>query len=184
MGKFQLFWSHSEQNYYFLLKSGNGEVILKSDGYTTKQACLEAIEAVRNNAMYDERYERVESLSANIAQPERNERKDNLAYSFSLNAENGEISFRLKTGNGEIILSNEGFVTKVSCLDSSEPARPNASADESSESNDDDSFSFSLKTENGELIGHSADYTTRHAREAGIEAVKNFAQIASTDDLT
>ena len=36
----------------------------------------------------------------------------------------------------------------------------------------------------GEIIGRSENYTTRQARENGIEAVKRDAPGASTEDLT
>ncbi|MBE9548885.1 MAG: YegP family protein [Proteobacteria bacterium] len=34
---------------YFVLKAGNGEVILTSEGYKSNAACMNGIESVRNN---------------------------------------------------------------------------------------------------------------------------------------
>ena len=41
----------------FRLKAPNGEIILASEGYTTKAACMNGIESVRKNSALDERFE-------------------------------------------------------------------------------------------------------------------------------
>jgi uncharacterized protein YegP (UPF0339 family) len=47
--KFQVFKGKDKQ-FYFRLKAANGEVICSGEGYTTKQSCLNGIEAVRSVA--------------------------------------------------------------------------------------------------------------------------------------
>ena len=49
MGKFSIKIG-SDKQYYFNLKADNGQVILFSEGYTTKPACLNSIESVKKNA--------------------------------------------------------------------------------------------------------------------------------------
>ncbi len=44
--KFQVFKGKDGQ-FYFRLKAANGEVICSSEGYTTKQSCLNGIQAVK-----------------------------------------------------------------------------------------------------------------------------------------
>lgn len=39
-----------DNQYYFNLKSGNNEIILKSEGYTSKQSAESGIESVKKNA--------------------------------------------------------------------------------------------------------------------------------------
>lgn len=56
-GKFVLSKSNGGQ-FYFNLKAGNGEIILTSETYTSKQGATNGIESVRANAPLDERYER------------------------------------------------------------------------------------------------------------------------------
>ncbi|MDW3649989.1 MAG: YegP family protein [Bacteroidia bacterium] len=73
--KYQLYKSGSE--YRFRLKARNGEIILKSEGYTSKSSCLSGIESVKRNSPYDNRYERKIST--------------NQKYYFVLKAANGEI---------------------------------------------------------------------------------------------
>jgi uncharacterized protein len=41
--------------FQFVLKAGNGQVILASEGYTTKAACENGIESVRKNSQTDAR---------------------------------------------------------------------------------------------------------------------------------
>lgn len=47
---------------YFLLKAGNGEVVLSSQTYTSRTSARNGIESVRKNAPHDERFERRTSL--------------------------------------------------------------------------------------------------------------------------
>ena len=82
--KFQVF-KGTNQQFYFHLKARNGEKILSSEGYTTKQACLNGIASVKTNAPYDSRYERRDQV---------------YNYTFNLNA-----------GNGEIIGRSENYTT-------------------------------------------------------------------------
>ena len=74
--KFQIKGSTNGQ-YYFILKSRNGEIILKaSETYVSKQGCANGIQAVKVNAPYDSRYSRNDSYSN---------------YTFNLKSENGRV---------------------------------------------------------------------------------------------
>ncbi|MCU0442338.1 MAG: YegP family protein [Bacteroidia bacterium] len=75
MAKFTIF-KGSNQNYYFHLKADNGEKVLSSEGYSSKQGCQNGVASVRANAKDDSRYERKSTLAG---------------YSFVLKAANGEI---------------------------------------------------------------------------------------------
>ena len=75
-GKFELFHNTTDKAYYFRLKALNGEVILESQQYTTKQACTNGIRSVQSNAPLDERYERMNGEAQ---------------WSFNLKAANGEV---------------------------------------------------------------------------------------------
>ncbi|MGJ0390823.1 YegP family protein [Microbacterium sp. CGR1] len=48
-GRFELYTDKSGE-YRFRLKSGNGEVIAISEGYSSKSAALNGIDSVRRNA--------------------------------------------------------------------------------------------------------------------------------------
>lgn len=75
--KFQIFQSDLNNEYYYRLRAGNGEIILSGEGYTTKQNCLNGIQSVKTNAPFDIRYE--------------NRTSDNGKYYFVLKAGNWEV---------------------------------------------------------------------------------------------
>lgn len=56
-GTFELKTASNGQ-FHFNLKAGNGQVILSSETYTTKDGAENGIASVRSNAPLDERYER------------------------------------------------------------------------------------------------------------------------------
>lgn len=62
-GKFVLKMS-SNSKYMFNLKAGNGEIILTSEMYESKDGAENGIRSVRVNAPIDERYEKKTSSSA------------------------------------------------------------------------------------------------------------------------
>lgn len=49
-GKFEIF-PDKQGGYRFRLKAGNGEIIAVSESYTSKSACENGIEAVKENAL-------------------------------------------------------------------------------------------------------------------------------------
>jgi uncharacterized protein YegP (UPF0339 family) len=53
--------------YYFTLEAADGDVILTSEGYTSKQSCKSGIKSVRANAPNDKRYDRKTSKSSNAS---------------------------------------------------------------------------------------------------------------------
>lgn len=83
MGTF-LISKRKNDEFQFVLKAGNGQVILASEGYTTKAACENGIESVRKNAQVESRFEKLES-------------------------KNGKPYFNLKATNGQIIGNSEMY---------------------------------------------------------------------------
>jgi hypothetical protein len=73
--------------FQFNLKASNGEVILTSEGYTTKAACLNGVESVKKNSATEERYEK-------------------------LVAKNGKPYFNLKATNGQIIGQSQMYASE------------------------------------------------------------------------
>lgn len=82
MSKFEIFRGSNYQ-YYFRFKASNGEQILSSEGYTTKQNCQNGINSVRVHAPYDSNYRRIDKP---------------YDYRFNLVATNGEIIARSSEG--------------------------------------------------------------------------------------
>ena len=86
MGKFVV-TVRKNGEFQFNLKATNGQVILTSEGYTTKAACLNGIESVRKNGPVEERYE----IKV---------------------AKNGKPFFNLKATNGQVIGSSQMYASE------------------------------------------------------------------------
>lgn len=99
---------------------------------------------------------------------------------------NGEYQFNLKAGNGQTILSSEGYTTKANCQKGIESVRKNSQDDSKYESktSTNGKFYFNLKSTNGQIIGTSEMYESSKGRDNGIASVKNNAPEADVDDLT
>ncbi|AXY73006.1 DUF1508 domain-containing protein [Paraflavitalea soli] len=76
MGKFVIS-QRSNGEFQFVLKAGNTEPILTSEGYTAKASCTNGIESVRTNSQDDSRYDKKTS--------------SNNKFYFNLKAANGQI---------------------------------------------------------------------------------------------
>lgn len=99
---------------------------------------------------------------------------------------NSEYQFNLKAGNGEIILTSEGYVQKASCLKGIESVKINSQDevryDRRMAVNGKDYFI--LKARNGEIIGKSQYYSSKSSMEIGISSVKKNAPAAQIVDET
>jgi len=113
MGKFVV--KNTNTGVKFDLKATNGQVILTSEVYTTKQACLNGIESIKKNCVGGVEDQTVENFET-VKHPK-----------FELYADKaGEFRFRLKATNGEVIGVSEGYKTKVSCENGIESVKNNA----------------------------------------------------------
>lgn len=86
MGKFQVF-QDKKGEYRFRLKSSNGQVVLKSQGYTSKQSAMKGIKSVAR-------------LSENSKKFVRK------------NAKNGQFYFTLKSVNGQVVGTSGEYASK------------------------------------------------------------------------
>ncbi|MBO9591969.1 MAG: YegP family protein [Niabella sp.] len=99
---------------------------------------------------------------------------------------NGEFQFNLKAGNGQVILTSEGYTTRAACDNGIASVKKNAPEDDNFErktSSNGKPF-FNLKAGNGQVIGKSELYESEAARENGIESVKKNAPDADIADET
>ncbi|CAC9973425.1 DUF1508 domain-containing protein [Flavobacterium sp. WLB] len=97
---------------------------------------------------------------------------------------NGEFQFNLKAGNGQTILTSEGYTTKAACLNGVESVKTNSQDDnrfDRRESSNGRPY-FNLRASNGQIIGSSEMYESVSARENGIESVKKNALDSIIDD--
>lgn len=82
-GKFEIFLDKVGE-FRFRLKAANGQIILASEGYTTKASVLNGIESVRKNSQRDEMFQRAETTQ-------------------------GKPRFNLKASNGQVIGTSETY---------------------------------------------------------------------------
>lgn len=100
----------------FDLKAGNGEVILTSEVYASLAACKNGIESVRTNAPIAA----IEDQTVAGFETEKNPKFE--VYSDK----SGEVRFRLKAKNGQVIATGEGYKTKAGCMNGIESIKKNA----------------------------------------------------------
>ena len=87
--------------FQFNLKASNGQVILTSEGYTTKSACMNGIESVKKNSQVDARFDKKV-------------------------ASNGKPFFNLKAVNGQVIGSSQMYVNEKNMLNGVASVKKNA----------------------------------------------------------
>ena len=100
MGSF-LISKRANGEFQFVLKAGNGQVILTSEAYTTKAACDNGIESVKKNSQDDARFDRLESKS-------------------------GKPYFNLKAANGQNIGTSEMYESVAARENGIESVKKNA----------------------------------------------------------
>ena len=93
----------------------------------------------------------------------------------------GEFRFRLKAGNGEIILSSEGYKSKASCDNGIASVKKNCLDDKCFDKKQTDSgkYRFNLKSTNGQVIGSSQSYDSESGCKNGIASVTRNAPDAA-----
>ena len=114
MGKFIV--KQAKNGPMFNLKARNGEIIGTSEQYSSLDACKNGIESVRKNAPGAPLEDQTKEGFETAANPKFELYQD----------KRGEYRFRLKAGNGEIILVGEGYKSKSGCKNGIESIRKNA----------------------------------------------------------
>lgn len=96
----------------------------------------------------------------------------------------GEYRFRLKAGNGENILSSEGYKTMAACTNGIESVQKNSANPDRFEkkTTDGGKFRFNLKASNGQVIGTSQSYSSESGCNNGMKSVANSAPGANIVD--
>lgn len=108
----------------------------------------------------------------------------NAKFEVFVSSRNSQYYFRLKSGNSEIVLSSEGYLTKQGCLNGIASIKANSPYDSLYQrKNSTQNFTSKLIAVNGEIIGRSESYITLASRENGIAAVKHDASSAPIINL-
>jgi uncharacterized protein YegP (UPF0339 family) len=95
----------------------------------------------------------------------------------------GEYRFNLKAGNGQVILSSEGYSAMDGCTNGIESVKKNAGDDGRYERKEasNGKYHFNLKAANGQVIGTSQLYADKGGMESGIDSVKTNAPDAAVE---
>ena len=114
MGKFLI--KETKTGVKFDLKAGNGEVILTSEVYKSERSCMKGVESVKRNAPVAP----VEDQTVEGFATEK-------CPKFEIYTDKaGEIRFRLKATNGQIIGVSEGYKSMANCVNGIESVKKNA----------------------------------------------------------
>ena len=118
MGKFVI--RETKTGIKFDLKAANGEVVATSEVYASEKACRNGIESVKKNAPV-----------ANVEDQTVEGFAKEKCPKFEIYTDKaGEIRFRLKATNGQIIAVSEGYKKMASCKNGIESVRKNAADSE------------------------------------------------------
>lgn len=88
--KFEIFQNEGKDKFYFRLKAKNGQIILSSQGYSSKATCKNGIESVMKNASDTAHFERKEASNGKMY--------------FTLIAKNKQV-----IGNSQMYASKDGM---------------------------------------------------------------------------
>jgi uncharacterized protein YegP (UPF0339 family) len=91
----------SGDKYHFVLKAGNGQVILSSQMYASKSSAMNGIESVKKNCGDDKCFEKK-------------------------TAKNGKFHFNLKSTNGQIVGSSQMYAAENGMNNGIESVKKNA----------------------------------------------------------
>ncbi len=100
MGKFVI-KKRTNGDFQFNLKADNGQVILSSQGYSSKAACENGIDSVKTNAPDNNKFDK-------------------------LNSSNGKFYFNLKAANSQIIGTSEMYESHAARDNGIESVKKNA----------------------------------------------------------
>lgn len=98
----------------------------------------------------------------------------------------GEFRFRLKAGNGETILSSEGYKSKSGCTNGIASVQKNCTDPDRfvKKQTNSGKFRFNLTARNSQVIGTSQNYDSESGCDNGIKSVAKSAPGATIDDQT
>ncbi len=113
MGKFVV--RETSTGVKFDLKATNGQVIATSEVYSSKAACMNGIDSVKNCCTGGVEDQTVENFEK-VTNPKFELYED----------KSGEFRFRLKAKNGQVIATSEGYKAKDSALNGIESVKKNA----------------------------------------------------------
>jgi uncharacterized protein YegP (UPF0339 family) len=162
-GRFETFTGKDGQLYFHLLAT-NGEKVLSSEGYASKQSMLKGLDSVRFNGQLDSSYQLLQSADGQ--------------WYFNLLAGNYEV-----VGTSELYVSKSnaerGLATVVGLVKAAAQAAAPPVARFQLFQGLDGQYYFHLRAENGEIVLQSQAYTRRASALGGTTSVRSNGPTAS-----
>ncbi len=163
-GAFEVFEGQNGQ-YYFRLRAANGEIVLASEGYVSKQGADTGVESVKAHAVIANNFEQRDSAD-------------------------GQFYFVLKADNGEIIGTSETYVSTSNAKRGAETVRQIVAKILRAEAvatggahfdifvGADDQYYFHLQAANGEIVLQSEGYVSEQGARSGVASVRTHGKLA------
>ena len=171
--KYEIFKGKDEQ-FYFRLTASNGENILSSEGYASKQGAKNGIESVRNHAGKMDHFDKKETKDArpffSVTAVNGQILGHSESYSSAGARDNGIASFMKLAGSAPV----EDTTTGAEYF-----TNPKFQVFETKNGQ----FAFRLNAVNGENLLQSETYTSKAAAKHGVESVINNAQAGQFEKL-
>lgn len=162
--------------HYFNVIAGNGEKILRSEGYSSESALETGIESVKTNGVDTEMYDLLQATDG--------------SWYFNLVAENGEIigtseMYTTKTNANRSLKASREILAKVNRQEAAETGGAEFEIFKGLDSK----YYFRLRAANGEIVIASQSYTTKTNAKKGVASIRtngadaaNFELVAAQND--
>jgi hypothetical protein len=146
--------------YYFNLKAGNGQVIATSETYTRKSSATRAVRTVRS------------LINLLGATPESKPAPRQERFELFV-GEDRQSYFRLRAGNGEIVLGSEGYSSKASAQNGINSVKQHGASVENYRvvETANGQYSIRLVARNNEIIARGEAYASKSNAERAIRTI-------------
>jgi uncharacterized protein YegP (UPF0339 family) len=145
--------------HYFNVIAGNGEKVMRSEGYTSAEALETGIEAVKDSGVDTDSYDLLQAADG--------------TWYFNLVAENGEIigtsqMYSTKSNANRALKASRDILAKVN----RQEAAATGGAAFTVFKGLDGKYYFNLKAANGEIVLSSQGYTTKTSAKKGVASIR------------
>lgn len=156
--------------HYFNVLAGNGEKVMRSEGYTTADAMETGIEAVKDSGVDTDNYDLLQAADG--------------TWYFNLVAENGEIigtsqMYSTKSNANRALKASREILAKVNRQEAAETGGAAFNVFKGL----DGKYYFNLKAANGEIVLASQAYTTKTSAKKGVASIRENGGDAANYEL-
>jgi uncharacterized protein YegP (UPF0339 family) len=149
--------------YYFNIVAANHEIVATSEAYATKSNATRAATTVQK------------LLLLTGAQPQATPAVKRERFE-TFTGEDKKVYFRLRAGNGEIVLGSQAYTAKASALNGIESVKTNGvnAARFQIVETVDGQYAIRLVAANGQIIARGESYVSKSNAQRGVDAIVNI----------